>query len=569
MKRSIGWLVILMSVGLLPQTTAAQRPASSPVLQALEEEMKRAMTLLGKQGNPGPYFMGYEVNETATVDIQASQGALQSSDRDKVRVLDVEVRVGDYAFDNTHQIRGGNAGGGGGGPIRPASVLMPIDDDIDALKSVIWLATDRQYKSGVSRLTSVKANRAVNVAEEDTSADLSRENPQKAVLPIKSFDVNISDWEKKAKAYSALFGKYPDVIEGSASFTSNANNQYVVNSEGTSVRSGTIQYRLSLYATTKATDGMELYRFESFDAHSIDGMPKESEVRAMVDKMAKDLKALRNAPVVDPYTGPAILSGRAAGVFFHEIFGHRIEGQRQKNENEGQTFAKQVGKAILPSFISVIDDPTMEKVVGIDLNGYYQYDDEGVKSQPVSVVENGILRNFLLSRSPVAGFESSNGHGRKAPGYGAVGRQGNLMVKASNTVSNAKLKEMLIEEAKKQGKQFGLFFEDISGGFTLTTRDSPQAFQVTPIMVYKVYVDGKPDELVRGVDLIGTPLTSFSKIVAASDKLEVFNGFCGAESGYVPVSAVAPSILTTQIEVQKKAKSSERMPILPAPTGAN
>jgi len=565
MKRSIGSLVLLMSVGLAPQTTTAQRPATSnPVLQALEEEMKRAMTVLGKQGTPAPYFMGYEVNETATVDIQASQGALQSSESDKLRVLDVEVRVGDYDLDNTHQLRGGN---GGGNQTRPASVLMPIDDDIDALKSVIWLATDRQYKTGVSRLTSVKANRAVNVAEEDTSADLSREKAEKAILPIKTYDVNVADWEKKTKEYSALFGKYPDVIEGDASFTSNATNQYVVNSEGTAVRSGTIQYRLMLYATTKASDGMELYRFEAFDAHSIDGMPKDSEVRAMVDKMAKDLKALRTAPIVDPFTGPAILSGRAAGVFFHEIFGHRIEGQRQKNENEGQTFAKQVGKPILPDFISVIDDPTTEKVVGTDLNGYYLYDDEGVKARPVNVVENGILRNFLLSRSPVAGFESSNGHGRKAPGYQAVGRQGNLMVKASTTVSNAKLKEMLIAEAKKQGKQFGLFFEDISGGFTLTTRDSPQAFQVTPIMVYKIYVDGKPDELVRGVDLIGTPLTSFSKIVAASDKLEVFNGFCGAESGYVPVSAVAPSILTTQIEVQKKAKSSERMPILPPPSG--
>ena len=566
MKRSIGSLVLLMSVGLMPQTSIAQRTATSPVLQALEEEMKRAMTVLGKQSTPGPYFMGYEVNETATVDIQASQGALQSSEHDKIRVLDVEVRVGDYDLDNTHQIRGGN-GGGGGGSTRPASVLMPIDDDVDALKSVIWLATDRQYKTGVSRLTSVKANRAVNVAEEDTSADLSRETAQKAVLPVKSYDVNIAEWEKKTKEYSALFSKYPDILEGDSSFTSNANNQYVVNSEGTSVRSGTIQYRLMLYATTRAADGMELYRFEAFDAHSVDGMPRDSEVRAMVDKMAKDLKALRNAPIVEPFTGPAILSGRAAGVFFHEIFGHRIEGQRQKNENEGQTFAKQVGKPVLPDFISVIDDPTTEKIVGTDLNGYYLYDDEGVKSRPVNVVENGILRNFLLSRSPVAGFESSNGHGRKAPGYQAVGRQGNLIVKASTTVSNAKLKEMLVAEAKKQGKQFGLFFEDISGGFTLTTRDSPQAFQVTPIMVYKVYVDGKPDELVRGVDLIGTPLTSFSKIVAASDKLEVFNGFCGAESGYVPVSAVAPSILTTQIEVQKKAKSSERMPILPSPTG--
>jgi TldD protein len=568
MKRSIGSLLLLMSVGLIPQTTTAQKTATSPVLQALEEEMKRAMTVLGKQSTPAPYFMGYEVNETATVDIQSSQGALQTSEHEKVRVLDVEVRVGDYDFDNTHQIRGGN-GGNGGGSTRPASVLMPIDDDVDALKSVIWLATDRQYKTGVSRLTSVKANRAVTVAEEDTSADLSRETAQKAVLPIKNYDVNISEWEKKTKEYSALFSKYPDILEGDSSFTSNANNQYVVNSEGTSVRSGTIQYRLMLYATTKAADGMELYRFEAFDAHSVDGMPKDSEVRAMVDKMAKDLKALRNAPIVEPYTGPAILSGRAAGVFFHEIFGHRIEGQRQKGENEGQTFAKQVGKPILPDFISVIDDPTTEKIAGIDLNGYYLYDDEGVKSRPVNVVDNGILRNFLLSRSPVAGFESSNGHGRKAPGYQAVGRQGNLIVKSSTTVSNAKLKEMLVAEAKKQGKPFGLFFEDISGGFTLTTRDSPQAFQVTPIMVYKVYVDGKPDELVRGVDLIGTPLTSFSKIVAASDKLEVFNGFCGAESGYVPVSAVAPSILTTQIEVQKKAKSSERMPILPAPTGGN
>jgi predicted Zn-dependent protease len=324
-----------------------------------------------------------------------------------------------------------------------------------------------------------------------------------------------------------------------------------------------------LYASTKAADGMDLYRTEYFDSHSVDGLPKDSEIRSTADKMAKDLKALRNAPIVEPYTGPAILSGRAAGVFFHEIFGHRIEGQRQKNENEGQTFAKQVGKPVLPDFISVLDDPTMEKIGGTDLNGYYLYDDEGVKARPVNVVDNGILKNFLLSRSPVAGFEQSNGHGRKAPGYKAVGRQGNLIVKASNTVSNAKLKERLIAEAKAQGKQFGLFFEDISGGFTLTTRDSPQAFQVTPIMVYKVYVDGRPDELVRGVDLIGTPLTSFSKIVAASDKLEVFNGYCGAESGSVPVSAVAPSILTTQIEVQKKPKSAERMPILPAPTGGN
>src|SRR5207249_1457673 len=193
---------------------------------------------------------------------------------------------------------------------------------------------------------------------------------------------------------------------------------------------------------------------------------------------------------------------------------------------------------------------------------------EGVPAQRVTVVENGILKNFLLARAPVAGFETSNGHGRKAPGYRSVGRQGNLLVQASKTVTDAALRQMLIDEAKKQGKTFGLLFEDISGGFTLTDRSSPQAFQVTPIMVYRIYTDGRPDELVRGVDLIGTPLTSFSKIVAAGDKPEVFNGVCGAESGFVPVAAISPAILTTQIEVQKKSKSSDRPPILPPPVGA-
>jgi len=206
---------------------------------------------------------------------------------------------------------------------------------------------------------------------------------------------------------------------------------------------------------------------------------------------------------------------------------------------------------------------------GIDLNGYYKFDDDGVPAQKVTVVGKGILKNFLMSRSPVSGFETSNGHGRKAPGYRTVGRQGNLIVQTSTAVSDAKLRAMLIEEARKQGKAFGLLFEDISGGFTLTTRSSPQSFEVTPIMVYKIYVDGRPDELVRGMDLIGTPLTSFSKIVAGGETPDVFNGFCGAESGYVPVSAVSPAILTTQIEVQKTVKASDRPPILPPPTGAN
>jgi predicted Zn-dependent protease len=394
---------------------------------------------------------------------------------------------------------------------------------------------------------------------------MSRQAKENAVLPRARINVNVENWEKKLKAFSALFNRYPEIYEGTVSLSSNADNDYLVNSEGTSIQHGRGSWRLSIYARTKADDGMELYRFEAFDSHTDDRLPSDEKVRETIDTMVKDLKALRAAPVIDPYTGPAILSGRASGVFFHEIFGHRIEGHRQKSDSEGQTFTKKVDQPILPDFISVIDDPTTERIGGIDLNGYYKYDDDGVPAQKVTVVDKGILKNFLMSRSPISGFETSNGHGRKAPGYRTVGRQGNLIVQAYNPVSDTKLRAMLIDEAKKQGRSFGLLFQDISGGFTSTNRSSTQSFQVTPIMVYRVYVDGRPDELVRGVDLIGTPLTSFSKIVAAGDTPEIFNGFCGAESGYVPVSAVSPAVLTTQIEVQKKAKSSDRPPILAPP----
>jgi predicted Zn-dependent protease len=534
---------------------------------ALEQEMKRAFEMLKQKGDPAPYFISYSVRENQSVDIQTALGALRESQKDHSRLLDVDVRVGNYDLDNTHQIRGQR--GASGGPAFSYPTLMPIDNDVDALRSVIWLETDRKYKAAVERFIQVKANRTIKVEEEDTSADMSRQSNEATKLPVTNVDVNVPDWEKKLKAFSAIFKKYPEIYEGTVGLTTNADNDYFVNSEGTSIQHGRSSWRLAIYARTKADDGMELYRFEAFDSHSSERLPSDDKVRQTIETMIADLKALRTAPVVEPFTGPAILSGRASGVFFHEIFGHRIEGHRQKSESEGQTFTKDVNKPILPDFISVVDDPTTERLNGVDLNGYYKFDDDGVPAQKVTVVDKGILKNFLMSRSPVSGFEASNGHGRKAPGYRTVGRQGNLIVQASNTVSDVKLRAMLIDEAKKQGKTFGLLFKDISGGFTLTSRSSPQSFQVTPIMVYRIYVDGRPDQLVRGVDLIGTPLTSFSKIVAASDTTEIFNGFCGAESGYVPVAAVSPAILTTQIEVQKKAKASDRLPILPPPAGGN
>ncbi len=260
--------------------------------------------------------------------------------------------------------------------------------------------------------------------------------------------------------------------------------------------------------------------------------------------MIADLQALRHAPVVAPYAGPAILSGRASGVLFHEIFGHRIEGHRQKREEEGQTFKRKIGERVLPETFSVFFDPTTKSIAGRDLVGAYKHDNQGVKARRVAVVENGIFRRFLMSRSPIENFPISNGHGRKQPGYAPVARQSNLIVETSEPLSRDRLKEMLIDQCRNEGKEFGLYFEDIQGGFTITGRFFPNAFNVFPIMVYRIYTDGR-EELVRGVDLIGTPLTAFSRIAAADDRIGVFNGNCGAESGWVPVAVLCLPAFTS------------------------
>jgi predicted Zn-dependent protease len=281
--------------------------------------------------------------------------------------------------------------------------------------------------------------------------------------------------------------------------------------------------------------------------------------------MGKNLEALRVAPVTEPFDGPAILSGRATAVFFHEVLGHRLEGQRQRGDEEGQTFTKLLNKPIMPTFMSVYDDPTLKEFDGEALSGHYVYDDEGQPARRVDLVKDGVLETFLMSRLPIASFSNSNGHGRAESGHMPTGRQGNLIVTSSKTVSDAELREMLKAEAKKQGKAYGLYFEDISSGFAVTTRRSPQAFSVVPLVVYRVYVDGRPDELVRGVSIVGTPQTALKDIVATGDKPDVFNGICGAESGSIPVSAVAPAMLLSKIETQRQAQGTARPPIVPPP----
>ncbi len=544
----------------LPGAARAQQPATPVLLDAMTTELHRAFTSLGKQGDDKqlpPYFLSYAVSEATYVGIRAQFGALADSAQNHVRVADVQVRLGDPKLDNTHGTHRASA---------VNSMEMPLTDDREALERTLWLATNTGYGTALDNYLRVKTEAQVRAREEDSSPDFSQETPQTYIgKPAPPVVVDKAAWERRVTDLSKVFREFPDVYQNMVMLTVQNETDYFASSEGSKVVTPHLSARLVAFAVTRADDGMDLFRAQTFEAETVEGLPAQAELEAAMRELGKSLEALRKAPLTEPFDGPAILSGRAAAVFFHEVLGHRLEGQRQRGDEEGQTFTKDVGKDVLPAFLSVADDPTRTKFGDTWLSGSYEYDDEGQKARKVDLIDDGVLKTFLMSRLPIANFAESNGHGRAQSGRVPTGRQGNLIVTSTKKEPESELRKQLIEEAKKQGKPFGLYFEDISSGFAVTTRSSPQAFQVIPLVVYRVYVDGRPDELGRGVSIVGTPLAALKRIVATGDKSEVFNGECGAESGTIPVSAVAPAMLVSEMETQKQAQGTSRPPILPIP----
>jgi TldD protein len=542
---------------------ATAQQATPVLLDAMTTELNRAFTSLGKPAAAGddkqlpPYFMSYSVADASAVAIRAEFGALADSSSVRDRQADVQIRLGEPKLDNTH----GNHRGSG---VR--SFQLPLADDPVALKRALWLGTNSGYGMALDNYLRVKTEAQVRAKEEDTSPDFSQEAPQVSVgKPAPLVVVDRTAWEQRVRALSKIFRDYPDVYQNLVMLTAQNETDYFVSSEGSRVVAAHRQARLVVFAVTRADDGMDLFRAQTFEAETVEGLPAQPKLEAAIRELGTSLEALRKAPATQPFDGPAILSGRAAAVFFHEVLGHRLEGQRQRGDDEGQTFTKELNKEVLPTFLSVADDPTVTTFGNTWLSGSYEFDDEGQKARRVDLIDDGVLKTFLMSRLPIASFSSSNGHGRAQTGRMPTGRQGNLIVTSTNKVPEAELRKQLIEEAKKQGKLYGLYFEDISSGFAVTTRNSPQAFSVVPLVVWRVYVDGRPDELVRGVSIVGTPLAAMKRILVTGDKSEVFNGECGAESGTIPVSAVAPAMLLSELETQRVEQGTARPPILPMP----
>lgn len=549
-----------------PAAKGGAADARARLLEAMSAELDRSMERLRLPGYEPPYFASYLLREVRSAHVAGRHGAVTDDRTRHDRRLSVDVRVGSYDLDSSGA-DDGNAFFVADGPGWAAPREAPLDDDPVALRNAFWLVTDEKYKEALSSWFKKRGKGVYRSdGEEARAPSFTREPPQRHLDPPLSFLFGRERWRREVREVTALLRAVPAVLDASMKVDAEKQTRWFASSEGSGLVTETALHAVHLLAAARAPDGQLLENGRDWYGRSEADLPGPEEIRVEARQMAAELLALREAPVIDPYTGPAILSPEASGVLFHEAVGHRLEGDRQDDDREGRTFRGQVGKPVLPPFLSVVDDPTLGIAAGTPLNGQYLFDDQGVRAQRTVLVRDGTLEAFLLSRKPVAPFIRSNGHARTQGGHPPVARMSNLIVTASRQVPMAELKRMLIAEARRQGKAYGLVVRDASGGNTNTGSVGYQAFKGTPRLVYRVAVDTGREELVRGVELVGTPLTTLSKVLAAGDEVRVFNGYCGAESGYVPVSTVAPAVLVGEVELQRTTRQGERGPVLPAPS---
>ena len=558
----------LLLASVLSTALGAAAPSSPdprlPILDAMSTELERNRTRLKLGENPPPYFISYSVKDLTQAYVAARYGALFDDSTSRDRRVFADVRVGSHELDNSiseefdfnFSLKGTSY---------TTRKEAPLDDDLPALRTALWLITDEKYKTGLFNLLKKKGEAVYVVDDPKKPPSFSREQPSTYIGPVADYTFDRPRWTALVRKVSARFNEAGKIFDTDVRVTADKEVRYFVNSEGSRILTEMTFYGVHIYAVTRADDGQLLDDSRDYYGFREAELPSDDRLMKDAESLIQELLALRAAPAIDPYTGPAILEAEAAGVLFHEAVGHRLEGDRMDNDAEGKTYKGQIGRAVLPSFITIVDDPTLATLGGKSLNGYYRYDDEGIPAQRVPLVEAGVLKNFLVSRHPVDGFLKSNGHGRAQLNRRPVARMANLIASSTKQVSDAELKQMLIAEAKRQGKPYGLIIRDIQGGNTNTSSFGYQAFKGIPRLVYRVDARDGKETLVRGVEVVGTPLSAVSKIVATGKTQGVFNGFCGAESGNVPVSTVAPATLLREIELQRVVEGRDRPPLLPSP----
>jgi TldD protein len=529
-----------------------------PLLDSCLMNISREYTRL----NQPPYFMDIRVHDIQSAVIHYSSGILASDQQSHDRIVSAGIRIGSYEADNTAKSEDQRINN----QLPVYSEKLTIEDDSLAICSILSQTLQTAYDQSLQQYKALMKSRN-SMEKMETIPAFSIEKPAvyfEAPEPFQLDEKAMDEWKRTLTDIIGQVENDSDIVTSEIAIMAMHERIYYLSTEGTRVVQNRPQYQIQVVLVARTVQGTMAPVTRSFIGRNMNSLPSPGALRSEVQNLHRLLTELKKSPMADPYAGPAILSPEAAGVFFHEIFGHRIEGQRLNSTYDSQTFKERPGKPVIDDHITIVSDPTLKSYKDKPLFGSYVYDDEGVPARPVTVVEKGILKEFLMSRTPVRGQLQSNGHGRTQAGSAPFSRQSNLIVTSDKSMSESALRKLLLRECKKQGKAYGYYIKEVYGGFTSTDLFSPQVFNIMPTVVYRVYTNGR-EELVRGTSFIGTPLTVFSEIIGAGDRSEVFSGFCGAESGNIPVSTISPGLLIKKIEIQKMPESRVIIPLMPSP----
>jgi hypothetical protein len=527
------------NVASAPTATVSSNDHGDAVLKAMLAELKRSQEKLQLGQLQRPYYIDYQVTEVQDNIADATLGALRTDQINSGRLVRVVVRIGDYKQDSYF--------GEGTGAVD----VMPTDNDEMALRRQLWLATDKAYKSALGGLTEKQAA-LKNVETENDLADFSEEKPAQSVRDLAKLDVDVDRWKQTLRTASDLFRADPSLETSSAFLNFRVLNRYFVNTEGTVARNGRTIYTFLFSGSDQADDGMHLERSHGWVVTKSDELPKADEIEKEAKQLIGSFKALKKAPLVeDDYRGPVLFSADAVTSLFERLIVPNILGVRPDLGNPARTngeFASYYKGRVLPESFTVVDDPKAKEIDHQALAGTYDVDDEGVEAQKVTVIEKGVLTNYLLGREPIRDFPHSNGHGRTALAGAPRPQISNLIFKATNGMSVEELKKKLIQMCKDQGRPYGYFVE--------TTGP-----QLSPRLLWRVYVNDGHMELVRGAVFKQLDTRALrSDIVATGTDAYVYN-----RAEPLPSAIIAPSILFGELEIQRANRTREKLPQYPAP----
>lgn len=569
--------LLLAAMGMALVAMAAEEPPSDAVLAAMRDEIARAGKLTVSSLD-APYFIQYVIDQGDAFTVSASLGGLLSRRRTRLRQPEIVVRVGDYKFDNTNFA--GRVGG-----TRYDLGRCPLDDSYPVLRRYFWLATDSAYKGAAETISRKRASRR-NLTESNPVDDFSHTEKVVYVHELSRLAIDEDDWTARVRALSAIFADYPGVLESRVELEAEAGGYYLVNSEGTVVRAAENATGLRARAVAQAADGMVLRDAVDFLALDPAHLPGDAALTGALREMAHNLEALAKAPKGEDYSGPVLFEGAAGPQIFAELLGRNLALPRKPEGGRGGFSSSELegrlGARVLPESFDVVDDPTQQEWRGRPLFGSYDVDREGIRPQPLALVEKGVLKNYLLTRQPVHGFSASNGHARLPGPYGsATAGVGNLFISSSETMPAGDLKKKLIELVRARGLAYGVVVRKMDYPSTasldelrrmFTTAESAAHPVSSPVLVYKVYPDGR-EELVRGLRFRELNVRSLKDILVAGDDNTVFdyldNGaplaLVGVGSYTTESCVVAPSIIIDDLELHAAEEELPKLPIAPPP----